>query len=196
MSGADVCGAMSGGARLDDAAVGALQDVLATEHAALWSYSLAVAFLARPGRRRADGHRGAPHAAGRRRGDPDQVGQRPVSAQPAYTTPQPVVDAKSAAGLLVTAETDAAAAWRSLLERGADRALRRAGLDALTDTAAAAPAGVAVVGAVPAVPVFPGRPDPGRAPERERHRPQPRVRRRGRQRLARRSTTAASSSVL
>ena len=38
---------MSGGAaRLDDVAVGALQDVLGTEHAALWSYALAVAFLA------------------------------------------------------------------------------------------------------------------------------------------------------
>ena len=31
--------------RLDDVAVGALQDVLGTEHAALWSYSLAVAYL-------------------------------------------------------------------------------------------------------------------------------------------------------
>jgi hypothetical protein len=81
-----------------------------------------------------------------------------VSAQPAYTTPQPVVDAASAATLLVTAETDAAAAWRSLLERGADRGLRRAGLDALTDTAARCARWRAVVGAVPVVPVFPGRP--------------------------------------
>lgn len=37
---------MSGGnVRLDDVAVGSLQDVLGTEHAALWSYALAIAFL-------------------------------------------------------------------------------------------------------------------------------------------------------
>jgi len=148
-----------GAAHLDEAAVGALQDVLATEHAALWSYSLAVAFLP-PDQIAAARTDTAAHRTLRAAVEVTltQVGQRPVSAQPAYTTPQPVVDAKSAAGLLVTAETDAAAAWRSLLERGADRALRRAGLDALTDTAARCARWRGVVGAVPAVPVFPGRP--------------------------------------
>jgi hypothetical protein len=87
-----------------------------------------------------------------------QLGQRPVSAQPAYATPQPVTDAASAAALLVTAETDAAAAWRSVLERSTDRALRRAGLQGLTDTAARCARWRAVVGTQPAVPVFPGRP--------------------------------------
>ena len=81
-----------------------------------------------------------------------------MSAQPAYRTPQPVTDGRSAAELLMTAETDAAAAWRFVLERGADRALRRAGLDALTDTATRCARWRAVVGATPAVPVFPGRP--------------------------------------
>ncbi len=151
---------MSGGtARIDEAAVAALQDVLATEHAALWSYALAVAFLApdqlAPARADAAAHR---ELRGAVEVTLTQVGQRPVSAQPAYATPQPVVDAPSAAGLLVIAETDGAAAWRSLLERAADRGLRRAGLDALTDTAARCARWRAVVGAVPAVPVFPGRP--------------------------------------
>lgn len=145
-------------ARLDDAAVAALQDVLGTEHAALWSYSLAVVFLA-PDRIAAARTDAAAHRTLRAAVEVTltQVGQRPVSAQPAYSTPKPVVDAPSAAGLLVTAETDCAAAWRSVLERGADRALRRAGLDALTDTATRCARWRGVVGAVPAVPVFPGR---------------------------------------
>jgi hypothetical protein len=151
---------VSGGpARIDDAAVAALQDVLAAEHAALWSYALAVAFLGSdqlaPARTDAAAHRELRAAV---EVTLTQVGQRPVSAQPAYATPQPVVDAPSAAGLLVTAETDSAAAWRSLLERAADRGLRRAGLDALTDTAARCARWRAAVGATPAVPVFPGRP--------------------------------------
>ena len=150
---------MSGQGRLDDAAVAALQDVLATEHAALWCYALAVAFLAPeqvgPARTDAAAHRELRAAV---EVTLTQVGQRPVSAQPAYATPQPVVDGASAAGLLVAAETDAAAAWRSVLERGADRGLRRAGLDALTDTTARCARWRAAIGTVPAVPVFPGRP--------------------------------------
>jgi hypothetical protein len=151
---------MSGGsARLDDVAVGALQDVLGTEHAALWCYSLAVAFLppARVATARTDA---AAHRELRAQIEVTltQLGQRPVSAQPAYATPQPVTDAASAAALLVTAETDAAAAWRSVLERSTDRALRRAGLQGLTDTAARCARWRAVVGTQPAVPVFPGRP--------------------------------------
>jgi uncharacterized protein DUF4439 len=150
---------VSDGTRLDDAAVGALQDVLAAEHAALWSYALAVAFLGpdqlAAARTDATAHR---ELRGGVEATLTQFGQRPVSAQPAYATPKPVVDAASAAALLVTAETDAAAAWRSLLERGSDRGLRRAGLDALTDTAARCARWRGVVGATPAVPVFPGRP--------------------------------------
>ena len=151
---------MSGGARLDDAAVGALQDVLAAEHAALWSYALAVAFLVAPDQLAAARTDSAAHRELRAAVEVTltQVGQRPVSAQPAYATPKPVVDAASAATLLVTAETDAAAAWRSVLERSADRALRRAGLDALTDTTARCARWRAAVGTTPVVPVFPGRP--------------------------------------
>ena len=110
---------MSGGAaRLDDVAVGALQDVLGTEHAALWCYSLGVAFLppAQVATARTDA---AAHRELRAQIEVTltQLGQRPVSAQPAYATPQPVTDAASAAGLLVTAETDAAAAWMPWVSR-------------------------------------------------------------------------------
>jgi hypothetical protein len=68
-----------------------------------------------------------------------------------------VTDAASAAGLLATAETDAAAAWRSVLERSPDRPLRRAGLKALTETAARCARWRGAAGTRPAVPVFPGR---------------------------------------
>lgn len=150
---------MSEGSRLDEAALAALQDVLATEHAALWSYALAVAFLgpdqATAARDDATAHR---ELRGAVEATLTQVGQRPVAAQPAYATPQPVVDAPSAATLLAAAETDAAAAWRSVLERGTDRGLRRAGMDALTDTTVRCARWRVVVGAAPAVPVFPGRP--------------------------------------
>jgi hypothetical protein len=150
---------MSGGdVRLDDVAVGSLQDVLGTEHAALWSYALAIAFLTpeqvTTARADAAAHR---ELRGQIEATLTQLGQRPVSAQPAYSTPRPVTDAASAAGLLVTAETDAAAAWRSVLERSTDRSLRRAGLRALTDTAVRCARWRAVVGTRPAVPVFPGR---------------------------------------
>jgi hypothetical protein len=147
------------GVRLDDVAVGSLQDALGAEHAALWSYALALAFLT-PGQVTEARTDAAEHRELRAKIEATltQLGQRPVSAQPAYETPEPVTDAPSAAGLLVTAETDAAAAWRSVLERSADRSLRRAGLRALTETAARCARWRGTIGAEPAVPVFPGRP--------------------------------------
>jgi hypothetical protein len=144
---------------LDDVAVGALQDVLATEHAALWSYALALAFVV-PEQRDSARADAAAHRELRASVEDTltRAGQRPVAAQPAYATPQPVVDAASAAALLVAAETDAAAGWRSVLERSADRRLRGTALDALIDTAARCARWRATVGAQPAVPVFPGLP--------------------------------------
>jgi hypothetical protein len=145
--------------RLDDVAIGALQDVLATEHAALWSYSLALAFLA-PEQREAARTDAAAHRElrGQLEATLTAAGQRPVAAQPAYAPPRPVVDAASAGSLLVAAETDAAAGWRSVLERTTDRELRRSGLDALVATAARTARWRGATGTIPAVPVFPGRP--------------------------------------
>jgi hypothetical protein len=144
--------------RLDDVAIGALQDVLGTEHAALWSYALALAFLA-PEQRDAARTDAAAHRELRAQLEATltRVGQRPVAAQPAYAPPRPVVDAASAGALLVAAETDAAAGWRSVLERTTDRQLRRSGLDALIATAGRTARWRTAVGTEPAVPVFPGR---------------------------------------
>jgi hypothetical protein len=57
----------------------------------------------------------------------------------------------------VVAETDALAAWRSVLERTTDRALRQAALDALTDGTLRCTRWRTATDSLPAVPVFPGR---------------------------------------
>ncbi len=145
-------------AAIDETATAGLQDALAAEHAALWCYGLAVAFLG-PQQSAQAREDAAEHL--RLRGALEttltELGARPVSAQPAYTTPQPVTDAASAAVLAVVAETDALAAWRSVLERTTDRPLRRAALDALTAGALRCARWRAATDTLPAVPVFPGR---------------------------------------
>lgn len=143
---------------IDETATEALQDALATEHAALWCYGLALAYLGRAeagqARADADAHRTLRAAVEQTL---RQIGVRAVTAQPAYATPQPVTDAATAAALVLVAETDALAAWRSVLERTADRPLRQAALDALTQGTLRTARWRVVVGSPPAVPVFPGR---------------------------------------
>lgn len=150
---------MSPPSLVDDTAVNALQDALAAEHAALWCYSLAVAFLSaeRSEQARADA---AAHRVLRAAVEQTltELGRRPLSAQPAYATPRPVVDGPSAAALAVVAEADAMAAWRSVMERTSVRQLRQAALDALADGALRSARWRAVTEMSPAVPVFPGRP--------------------------------------
>lgn len=143
---------------VDPAAAEALQGALAAEHAALWCYSLAVAFLpaAQLDQARADAEAHRLLRAGVER-TLTRIGVRPVSAQPAYATPQPVTDGPSAAVLAVVTETDALAAWRSVLERTDDRALRQAALDALTRGTLRCARWRVVVGTPPAIPIFPGR---------------------------------------
>jgi hypothetical protein len=151
---------MSDGAtRIDATAEAALQDALAAEHAALWCYSYAVAFLPAAQRAQARDDEGAHRALrGQIEQTLTQIGARAVSAQPAYATPQPVDDGPSAAALVVVAETDALAAWRSVVERTPDRELRQAALKALTDGTLRCARWRVVVGTPPAIPVFPGRP--------------------------------------
>ena len=150
---------MNDGERFDEATVEALQDALAVEHAALWCYGLALAYLdtEQVGRARDDEAAHRDLRAGLER-LLTEAGQRPVSAQPAYAPPQKVVDAASAARLVVVAETDVLAAWRSLVEHTGDESLRRAGLVALSRGTVRCARWRAVTGAAPAVPVFPGRP--------------------------------------
>jgi hypothetical protein len=148
-----------GASTVDATAAAALQNALATEHAALWVYSLILAFLPTDLRDRAladeEAHRVLRGAIEQTL---TQIGTRPLSAQPAYATPKPVTDGASAAALAVVAETDAMAAWRSLLERTTDRGLREAALRALTGSTVRCARWRAVVNTTPAVPTFPGRP--------------------------------------
>jgi hypothetical protein len=151
---------MSNGASpIDAAAEAALQDALAAEHAALWCYSYAVAFLPAAQLAQARDDEDAHRAL---RGQIEQTltrtGAQAVSAQPAYATPRPVTDGPSAAALVVVAETDALAAWRSVVERTSDRDLRGAALRALTDGTLRCARWRVVIGTPPAIPVFPGRP--------------------------------------
>lgn len=148
---------MSSRLPLDDAAIDALQGALATEHAALWSYSLAVAFLpadqAGQARLDADAHRELRSRVAQTLTD---VGKRPVSAQPAYATPTPVADAASAAALAVVAETDTMAAWRSILEHTTYVELRQVAVTTLTAATVRCAHWRRVTGQSPAVPEFPG----------------------------------------
>ncbi len=143
-----------------DVPVDALQAALATEHAAVWVYGLAGAFL--PDelvgqlRQAAGAHQARRDATERTLID---AGAQPVPAEPGYLMPEPVTDAASALRLLIIAETDAAAAWRSVLERSpADPIQRTAALDALTQAAVRATRWRAVAGITPLTVPFPGTP--------------------------------------
>lgn len=151
-------GTQPGTSGIGKTAQDALQGALAAEHAALWCYSLILAFLPPDqlavARADADAHR---FARGSIERTLTSLGVRPVSAQPAYSTPQPVVDGPSAAALAVVAETDALAAWRSVVERTDDRNLRQAALDSLTKGTLRCARWRVVVRSPPAIPQFPGR---------------------------------------
>ncbi|GAA0902144.1 ferritin-like domain-containing protein [Pseudonocardia zijingensis] len=144
--------------RIDDTAVAALQNALAAEHAAIWCYALAVAFLSGADATRAREDEEA-HRELRSQVEETltQLGAPAVSAQPAYATPGPVTDSESAARVAVVAETDALAAWCSVLERTRDRALRQAALDTMGAGTLRCARWRLAVGEPPAIPVFPGR---------------------------------------
>jgi hypothetical protein len=87
------------------------------------------------------------------------AGAPPVPPEPGYVTPQPVTDAASAIQLVITAENDAAAAWRSVVERSpADPALRGAAMEALTAAAVRAARWRMSAGTAPLTVPFPGAP--------------------------------------
>lgn len=145
-------------APLDRGSVDALQGALATEHAALWCYALAIAFLT--GEQRAQAR--LDEAAHRElRGSLERTitesAVDPVSALPAYAPPQPVLDAAGAVALLIVAEGDTLAAWKSVLEHTSDRELRRRALDVLEDGTLRCARWRAAAGTRPAIPQFPGR---------------------------------------
>jgi hypothetical protein len=142
----------------DPVTTAAVQTALGAEHAAVWCYGLVEAFLSDTLDQRAQedltAHRARRDLTVRLLAD---YGVTPVSGEPAYRTPTPVTDQNSAMRLVVTAETDAAAAWRSVLERCDDQGLRRMALDGLNDAAVRGARWSQQLGSTPLVPVFPGR---------------------------------------
>lgn len=144
--------------RIDDTAAAALQNALAAEHAALWSYSLIVAFLppsqalqARTDELAHTTLRGAVEETLTR------TGRKPVTAQPAYALPRPVTDGASAAALAVVVETDCLVAWRAVVDRSTDQGLRQVGLTALTRATRRCARWRVVADLQPAIPTFPGQ---------------------------------------
>lgn len=141
-------------------AVSATQDALGAEHAAMWVYGLVSAFL------HGSSYEGAVQEckdAHRARRDATELllsgaGESPRSAEPAYVTPQPVTDQASAIAVIVVAEADATVAWRAVLERTDDKALRAAALDGLRDSAVRATRWRLAGGQTPATPPLPGKP--------------------------------------
>lgn len=138
--------------------VDAMQAALAAEHAAVWAYGVAGAFvpeaLAGKLNEAATAHQARRDATERALID---VGALPVPPEPGYLTPEPVTDAASALRLTITAETDAAAAWRSVVERSpADLGLRGTALDALTGAAVRAARWRTIAGTSPVTVPFPG----------------------------------------
>lgn len=140
--------------------VGALQGALGAEHAAVWVYGVAGAFVPGTLAGRIDEAVTA-HQAWR---DTTErmllgAGAPPIPSEPGYLTPEPVTDAPSALRLVITAETDVAAAWRSVVERSpADPDLRGAALEALTAAAVRATRWRAAAGTIPMTVPFPGAP--------------------------------------
>ena len=133
---------------------------MAAEHAAIWAYGLAGAFMPDALNDRLDDATIA-HQAWRDATERMliEAGAQPVPAEPGYLTPEPVTDASSAMRLAITAETDATAAWRAVVERSpADPDLRAAALDALTEAAVRATRWRATAGATPLTVPFPGLP--------------------------------------
>lgn len=146
-------------APLDPPAIAALQTALATEHAAVWAYGLVGALLP-PERGDQVAEAAAAHRA--RRDATERLlaraGAEPVPTEAAYRTPQPVTGPAGALDLAITAETDTAAVWRSVIERSNDARMRAAALDALVGAAVRASRWRAVAGASPLTVAFPGAP--------------------------------------
>ncbi|GLZ45085.1 hypothetical protein Acsp06_12700 [Actinomycetospora sp. NBRC 106375] len=145
---------------LDDDLANAVVTALGTEHAAVWVYGLASAFLPSS----AGTTLTAASLAHRERRDAvvallGRAGVTPPPAAAAYRPPSPVTDGASAAALAAVAEDDVAAAWRAVAERTEapdDTELRRLALGAVTAAATTSVTWRQLAGRTPLVPAFPG----------------------------------------
>ncbi|MFI9817509.1 ferritin-like domain-containing protein [Saccharothrix variisporea] len=136
--------------------VDAVQDALAAEHAAVWTYGLVSAFAAQQAAAVAEGalaHRARRDATERWLRD---KGATPRPPAPAYLPPAPVDSAASAIAALIAVETDGCVAWRGVIERTDDAELRKTALDALTTSAIRATRWRKIAGVTPVSITLPG----------------------------------------
>ena len=137
----------------------ALQRVLAVEHAAIWALQLVTAFLppdlSAPLAEAVTAHRARRDATERMLRDRGAV---PLAAEPGYATPAPVTDQPSALALVLTAESDVAAAWRSVIEHTDETAMRTMAADSLVDAAVRATRWRRTAGIAPLTVPLPGAP--------------------------------------
>ncbi|RCW39765.1 uncharacterized protein DUF4439 [Halopolyspora algeriensis] len=145
---------------LSEQASTALRRALGAEHAAVWVYGLAGAFVDEAQAESAVAEAASNHRRFRERTEQllREAGVEPPVAQPAYSPPQPVTDRNSAIRLLITAESDCATGWRSVLETTKISRIRQHALDGLTTTATQATRWRITIGEQPAALPFPGRP--------------------------------------
>lgn len=136
--------------------VDAVQTALGTEHAALWTYGMVSAFLGNQAAAVAEGanaHRARRDTTERWLRDKGTTPNPPAAA---YLPPSPVSDGPSALAALVAVEQDTCAAWRGVLERTDEAALRTSALDALTTAAVRATRWRKAAGTTPASITMPG----------------------------------------
>lgn len=147
----------SDGPLADDDTRTALAAALAAEHAAIWAYGLASAYLA-PADEAAATTAATAHRTRRDAVEAfsEGAGVAPAPAAAAYGTPAPVTDARSAAALLAVVEGDTATGWRALLERTDDPMLRRTGIDAVVGASTTGVTWRGRAGTTPLVDPFPG----------------------------------------
>jgi hypothetical protein len=105
--------------------VNALQQALAAEHAAIWTYGLVSAYLP------ADYTKAVTEGAAEHVTRRDyceraltSAGATPVSPEAAYVPPNPVSDAASAKAVVATAESDTTTAWHAVVGSTDDAVLR------------------------------------------------------------------------
>ncbi|MGW4848428.1 ferritin-like domain-containing protein [Nocardia brasiliensis] len=143
---------------MTDAERQALLDALRAEYSAVYAYGVVAAYASRERYRLVAEHT-ASHRA-RRDATIDALTAAGVTAPPpdaAYTMPFPVNDPIPAAHLAATVESDTAVAWRAVVEHGTSEALRRMGIDALTECAVRLATWQSILGTDPPTTPFPGK---------------------------------------
>lgn len=122
---------------LSEEPIDSLQQALGAEHAAVWMFDFARAFLPDEHTeeidRAVEAHRQARDAC---RATLQAAQAAPAPAEPAYIPSESVTGPESALSVVVTAESDTAQAWRGVLDRTEERALRELAFDVLLSSGA------------------------------------------------------------